>query len=112
MVVAVPIFYLVWFLIYIIILFVWSLFINKKKEINKPNKFYYWILRQTSTQLVFLSNTKVHVSGLEKIPDNQRVLFVSNTQYLVRIFKIVCLARNVRVKSSRSLMILLFASAQ
>ena len=77
MVVAVPIFYLVWFLIYIIILFIWSLFINKKKEINKPNKFYYWILRQTSTQLVFLSNTKVHVSGLEKIPDNQRVLFVS-----------------------------------
>lgn len=78
MVIAIPIFYLVWFLIYIIILFVWSLFINKKKVINKPNKFYYWILRQTSTQLVLLSNTKVYVTGLDKIPNDKRVLFVSN----------------------------------
>ena len=42
------------------------------------NKFYYWILRQTSTQLVLLSNTKVHVTGLDKIPNDKRVLFVSN----------------------------------
>lgn len=75
---AIPLLYLVWFLVYLIILFIWSLFINKKKEINKPNKFYYWMCRQTSAQLVLLSNTKVHVTGLDKIPNDRRVLFVSN----------------------------------
>lgn len=102
MVIAIPLFYLIWFLIYIIILFVWSLFINKKTVINKPNKFYYWILRQTSTQLVLLSNTKVHVTGLDKIPNDKRVLFISNHTsnfdqiVLLRVLKqkpIICITK-------------------
>lgn len=35
-----------------------------------------------------------------------------NTQYFVRIFRIVCLAKNVRVKSTRSGIVLFLESAQ
>lgn len=73
-----PIFYVLWFVFYLLIVFVWSLFINKKKEINKPNKFYYWIIRQTCHLIISFSRTKVHVTGLEKLPVNGRFVIINN----------------------------------
>lgn len=73
-----PIAYAIWFIIYLLIIFIWSLFINKKKEINKPNKFYYWMIRQTCYLIIGLSRTKVHVTGLEKLPVSGRCVIVNN----------------------------------
>ena len=73
-----PIAYTIWFIIYLLIVFIWSLFINKKKEINKPNKFYYWMIRQTSYLIIGFSRTKVHVTGLDKIPVNGRFVIINN----------------------------------
>ncbi len=75
---AIPLVYLLWFGLYIIFIFIWSLFLNKKKEVNKPNRFYCGMVRQTAIQLAFLANSRAHVTGLEKIPQNQRFLLVSN----------------------------------
>lgn len=75
---AIPLVYLLWFGLYIIFVFIWSLFLNKKKEINKPSRFYSGMVRQTAIQLAFLSNSRAHVTGLEKIPHDQKFLIVSN----------------------------------
>ncbi len=77
-VLVLPIVCVLWFIIYLLILFLWSLFINKKKEINKPNRFYYWIIRQTCYLIISFSRTKVHISGLEKLPKDRRFVIINN----------------------------------
>ncbi len=76
--VLLPVLFIAVFAIYVIILFVISLFMNKKKEINKPNKFYYFIVSETIKLLLILSRTKIKVEGKELIDPNKRYLVVSN----------------------------------
>ncbi|MCH5180060.1 MAG: 1-acyl-sn-glycerol-3-phosphate acyltransferase [Erysipelotrichales bacterium] len=73
-----PLFYVLLFIIYLLIVFIWSLFINKKKVINKPNKFYYWMIRQTCHLIISFSRTKIHVTGLDKLPKSGRFVIVNN----------------------------------
>lgn len=73
-----PLFYAVWFIIYLVFVFIWSLLINKKKEVTKPNKFYYWMIRQTSYLIIFISRVKVHVTGLDKLPKHGRFVIINN----------------------------------
>lgn len=77
-VVLVPITFILLFGVEIVILFVWSLFFNKKKEVKHPNKFYLWLVYQVNHQVVFLSNTKVDVSNLDLIPNDSRYVIVYN----------------------------------
>lgn len=74
----IPLFYLLMFAIYCIILFFISLLFDKNKKINKPNRFYYFLVKETCQQLLILSNTKVHIIGKEKINSDKNYLVVSN----------------------------------
>lgn len=75
--ILIPVFYGICFVVNIVILFFWSLFLSKKKEVNKPNMLYYWWVRQICHQLDIFSRTKVIISGEDKLP-NEHFLVVSN----------------------------------
>lgn len=76
-IVLIPVFYVVCFGINVVILFFWSLFLSKKKDVTKPNMFYYWWVRQICHQLDVLSRTKITIVGEEKLP-KENFLTVSN----------------------------------
>lgn len=75
---TIPLFYLVLFGLYVVFLYLWSFFLNKKKEITTPKKFWYFFVEQTIFQLVLLSRTKIHFIGKEKIDAKKRYLVVTN----------------------------------
>ena len=69
----------IWELIYWLILLLWSLTVNKKKEVTKPSKFYRWIFVETVQIALFFLNVHVHVEGKEKLPKpGERFLVVAN----------------------------------
>lgn len=63
-----------YFLFYIIC----SLCVNKNKEYNKVNKFYRVILNHAAFIATKILRIKIHISGKEKLSENQSYLFVSN----------------------------------
>ena len=75
-----------------------TLFINTKKEYNKNSKFYRWLLDNYTWFAYITLNVKIHVKGMEKVPENTRFLLVQNhlsnhdpiTTWLV--FKKYCLS--------------------
>lgn len=73
-----PIFYLVVFAVYIILIYLVSLCLNTKKEIKKPNSFWNFFVKQTAFQLLLLTRTRVKVEGKELIDPKKKYLFVSN----------------------------------
>lgn len=74
---TIPGFYGVAFLLYILFLFLFTLTLNKKRKIEKPSRFYWQLIRQSCHQLIFFASIKVHISGLEKLPQTP-FLIVSN----------------------------------
>lgn len=82
--------------------FIWSLFINKKKEIEKPSLFYTFIVNQVTSQIVFFSRTKVKIVDKDKLPANTNyvILFnhLSNFDHMCMITKlglnkIICVSK-------------------
>ena len=70
---------ILWEVIYWVVLYIWSLFINKKKEVTKPSKFYKWIFTESTRIGLFFLNVHVHVEGAEKLPKpGTRFLVVAN----------------------------------
>ena len=65
------------FLIYVYIL---SLFVNKKKTNDKAKKLYLRIVLRVSELLLMLTRTNVYIRGLENIPTDQKFLIVTNHQ--------------------------------
>ncbi len=66
----VPVLYLVWFGLLILLCGLIALFsVNKKKQVARPRPFFYHVTVSTLKQLVFLSRTKVEVRGMEKLPE-------------------------------------------
>lgn len=79
LIVFIPVGYALAFLVYIIYLFIVSLFIDSKKDRMKINRFALWHVPQVCTQLLLFGRAKLHVSGKEKIPqDGKKFLIVSN----------------------------------
>lgn len=72
------VFFFGWTLMYLIILLLWSLTLNKKKEVNKVSRFYSLIVRETMHLLLFFSRTHVHLEGKEKLPKDTKYLLVAN----------------------------------
>ena len=70
-----PVFILL-FGVWVIILVIWGLFLNKKKPIEKPSKFYYGVIRQTLQWFFKITRIHVHVRG-EQLP-NVPFLMVMN----------------------------------
>lgn len=66
-------------LIYILFLFVCSLFVSSKKEYEKHSNFYRALLNGATAIAMKLLRIKIHTTGIEKIPTNtKKILFVSN----------------------------------
>ncbi len=76
--VSIPILFLLIFGLHIIFMGFLSLFVDKKKEQVVPNKFFYWFITETIWIIMLFSNTKVHTTGLDKLPKGTKYLFVSN----------------------------------
>ena len=55
-----------------------QIFTDKSKPQAKPSKFVKWLVNELSFVLFMISNTTIHVTGYDKVPQNARCLFVSN----------------------------------
>lgn len=71
-------FYVGFVLLLILILFVLTLFVNKNKEREKPSKFYNFVFHFMNNFLLTFCRIKIKVSGLEKLDENTKYLFVCN----------------------------------
>ena len=65
-------------LVYLLFTGVCCLLVNPKKEYDKNSSFYRYLLDSTTAVAMKLLRIRVHVSGMEKIPKDTKVLFVSN----------------------------------
>ena len=65
-------------LMYLLFLGVCSLLVNPEKEYDKNSPFYRFLLDSATSAAMKLLRIRVHVSGIEKIPKDTKVLFVSN----------------------------------
>ena len=70
-------FLFVYVLIFLLFIVVYTSFISLKKE-PKPSKFLTRLIKRISELLIQICKVKVHVRGIEKLPENQKCLFVSN----------------------------------
>ena len=66
------------FLLCVLFLGVCALLVNPEKEYEKNNPFYRFLLDSATAAAMKLLRIRVYVSGMEKIPQNTKVLFVSN----------------------------------
>lgn len=71
-------FVVVWVFLYALFLLLWSLCLNKKKEVTKVSKLHSIIVRETMNMLLFFSRARVHIEGKEKLPKDTKFLLVAN----------------------------------
>jgi len=69
---------LAFLLMYLLFIGVCCLLINPEKEYEKNSPFYRFLLDSATVAAMKLLCIRVHVSGMEKIPKDTKVLFVSN----------------------------------
>ena len=65
-------------LLYVLLLGVCCLFVDPEKEYGKNSPFYRFLLDSATAMAMKLLRIRVHVNGVEKIPKDTKVLFVSN----------------------------------
>ena len=65
-------------LLYILFLGVCALFVDPKKEYEKNSTFYRFLLDSATAAAMKLLRIRVRVTGMEKVPKDAKVLFVSN----------------------------------
>ena len=65
-------------LMYLLFLGVCCLLVNPEKEYDKNSPFYRVLLDSATAMVMKLLRIRVHVNGVEKIPKDTKVLFVSN----------------------------------
>lgn len=66
------------FLLYILFLGICVLLVNPQKEYSKDSAFYRFLLDSATAAARKLLRIRVHVTGMEKVPTDAKVLFVSN----------------------------------
>lgn len=77
--IGIPIMYFFWLIMVMLILFIASLFINKKKEIKKPSKFANFLVYEVVHQINLLSNAKLHKTGLGQVPNRPCLIVYNHT---------------------------------
>lgn len=65
-------------LLYLLFLGVCCIFVDPKKQYDKNSPFYRFLLDSATAAAMKLLRIRVHISGIEKIPKDTKVLFVSN----------------------------------
>ena len=89
-------------LLYILFLGICCLFIDPDKAYEKNSPFYRFLLDSATAAAMKLLRIRVHVSGMEKIPKDTKVLFVSNhrsnfdpiiTWYILKKWKIAFVSK-------------------
>ena len=89
-------------LLYILFLGICCLFIDPDKAYEKNSPFYRFLLDSATAAAMKLLRIRVHVSGIEKIPKDTKVLFVSNhrsnfdpiiTWYILKKWKIAFISK-------------------
>ena len=90
------------FLIYVLFLGLCSLLVDPRREYEHHSRFYRFLLDSATAPAMKLLRIRVHVSGLEKLPQDTHVLFVSNhrsnfdpivTWYALRQWKIAFVSK-------------------
>ena len=64
--------------LYLLFLGVCCIFVDPKKQYDKNSPFYRFLLDSATAAAMKLLRIRVHISGIEKIPKDTKVLFVSN----------------------------------
>lgn len=89
-------------LLYILFLEICCLLVDPSKEYEKNSPFYRFLLDSATAAAMKLLHIRVHVSGIEKIPKDTKVLFVSNhrsnfdpiiTWYILKKWKIAFVSK-------------------
>lgn len=66
------------FLVYVLFLFFCSLPIRADKEYDQDSRFYRLLLNSATSAALKILRIRVHVTGMEKVPGDEKVLFVGN----------------------------------
>lgn len=94
-------------LMYLLFIGVCCLLVNPEKEYDKNSPFYRFLLDSATAAAMKLLRIQVHVSGIEKIPKDTKVLFVSNhrsnfdpivTWYALKKWKIAFISKHSNFK--------------
>lgn len=75
-----------WFLIffagilvgYLLLLILAALWVNPKKQYRNQSRFYRALLNSATALALKLTGIHLHVKGMEKLPEGQKILFVGN----------------------------------
>lgn len=95
------------FALYVLFLGICALSVNPNKEYDRNSRFYRYLLDSATAAALKLLRIRVHVSGLEKIPTDAKVLFVSNhrsnfdpivTWYALKKWKIAFVSKSSNFK--------------
>ena len=70
------------FLLYVLVLFLYSLTVDQTKPIEKPSPFCRSAINFLLPVFLFLCGVKVKLQGLEKLPEEERFVFVCNHRSL------------------------------
>lgn len=65
-------------ILYVLFLSICALLVSPDKTYEKNNPFYRFLLESATAVAIKLLRIRVHISGIEKIPKDEKVLFVSN----------------------------------
>ena len=66
------------FALYVLFLFICALLINPTKEYRKDSPFYRFLLQSASAMLLRFLRIRIHVTGLEQVPKEEKLLFTGN----------------------------------
>ncbi len=66
------------FLLYVLFLGICALLVDPQKEYNRNSPFYRFLLESATAAAMKLLRIRVQVSGIQKIPKDEKVLFVCN----------------------------------
>lgn len=64
--------------LFVLLNFISSLFINTKKEYNKNSSYFRFLLHSSTALAIFFSKIHLHVTGLDLVPKGKRFLLVCN----------------------------------
>ena len=72
------IFFLALVILFVLVLFLSTRFVNPHKELDRPSTYFRFMLNQFCRLILFLARVQVHTTGLEKVPRDRRFMLVSN----------------------------------